>query len=187
MENESQQTAGKNVDDAQSLMNRTNISALSQMTNLNAVSSLLQIYSNDKNQDDLDDSWNAAYTLRHSMLPTSYISAEQAQKILFIGKAIMILQSPRTPIQERIPQNELQAFSEALCHLQQQVELNPVLLCKVIEEIRECVANRLWHLIVVQSQLVNNLIAAKDYFLLGKGEFFQLFIEESRELMMLAP
>jgi hypothetical protein len=37
------------------------------------------------------------------MLAQSYISAELAAKILFIGKAIMILQSQRTPIQERIP------------------------------------------------------------------------------------
>jgi len=69
------------------------------LSNLNAVSSLLQLYSNDKNKDKEDDeSWNSIYTLRHSMLASSYISSELAQKILFIGKAIMILQSPRTPI-----------------------------------------------------------------------------------------
>lgn len=95
----------KNFDDGHSVMNKTNVSALSSLTNLNAVSSLLQIYSNESKEAD-DDSWNS-YTLRHSMLANSYISAEQAQKILFIGKAIMILQSSRTPIQERIPQEEL--------------------------------------------------------------------------------
>jgi DNA-directed RNA polymerase subunit F len=87
------------------------------------------------------------------MLPSSYISADLAQKILFIGKAIMILQSSRTPIQERIPADELQAFSEAITHLQQQPQLNPSLLAKVVEEIRECIAQRLWHLIVIQSEL----------------------------------
>jgi gamma-tubulin complex component 4 len=60
------------------------------------------------------------------------------------------------------------------------VEFNSVLLERVIEEIRECVATRLWHLVVIQSDLMNDLSAAKDYFLLGKGEFFQTFIEESR-------
>jgi len=83
------------------------------------------------------------------MLPSSYISQEQALKILFIGKAIMILQSKRTPLQERIPSDELQAFSEAIIHLQQMKELNSVLFIKVIEEIRECIANRLWHLVVI--------------------------------------
>jgi len=60
------------------------------------------------------------------------------------------------------------------------VEFNSVLLERVIEEIRECIATRLWHLVVIQSDLMNDLSAAKDYFLLGKGEFFQTFIEESR-------
>ena len=46
-----------------------------------------------------DENWSANYTLRHSMLASSCISVELAQKILFIGKAVMILQSPRTPIQ----------------------------------------------------------------------------------------
>ena len=62
-----------------------------------------------------------------------------------------------------------------------------MLFGKVIEEVRECVANRLWHLIVVRSELVTNLTAAKDYFLLGKGEFFQTFIEEARDLMIMPP
>jgi len=45
------------------------------------------------------------------MLPSAYISAELAQKILFIGKAVKVLQSNKTPIQERIPSDELKAFS----------------------------------------------------------------------------
>jgi len=38
-----------------------------------------------------DEDWNTSYTLRHSMLPNSYITVELAMKILFIGKAILIL------------------------------------------------------------------------------------------------
>jgi hypothetical protein len=38
-----------------------------------------------------EEDWNANFTLRHSMLPNSYISVELAMKILFIGKAILIL------------------------------------------------------------------------------------------------
>lgn len=62
-----------------------------------------------------------------------------------------------------------------------------MLFGKVIEEIRECVANRLWHLIVISSDFVSDLTAAKDYYLLGKGEYFQTFIEEARTLMQLPP
>jgi gamma-tubulin complex component 4 len=57
----------------------------------------------------------------------------------------------------------------------------------VIEEIRECIASRLWHLVVIRSDLMEDLRAAKDYFLLGKGEFYQTFLEEARTLMALPP
>ena len=50
--------------------------------------------------------------------------------------------------------------------------LNVSLFGKIIEEIRHCVASRLWHFIVLQQDCLADLGAAKDYFLLGKGEFF---------------
>ena len=62
-----------------------------------------------------------------------------------------------------------------------------MLFAKVIENIRECVANRLWHLIVARSNLMEDLRAAKDYFLLAKGEFYQTFLQEARSIMSLAP
>ena len=50
----------------------------------------------------------------------------------------------------------------------------------MIEEIRECIASRLWHLTVIRSDLMEDMRAAKDYFLLAKGEFYQTFLEEAR-------
>jgi hypothetical protein len=38
-----------------------------------------------------DDDWNAAYTLRISMIPSSYFPPSLAEKILFIGKALRVL------------------------------------------------------------------------------------------------
>jgi hypothetical protein len=46
------------------------------------------------------------------------------------------------------------------------------LFSKIIEEIRECIASRLLHLVVVKASLVDHLKAIKDYFLLCKGEFY---------------
>jgi hypothetical protein len=46
--------------------------------------------------DSKDDEWNGVYTLRISMLPTSYFPPHLAEKILFIGKALRVLQSKRT-------------------------------------------------------------------------------------------
>ena len=76
------------------------------------------------------------------------------QKILFIGKAVKVLQSKQTPMEDRIPPSELQCFSQAIIKLQNLPQFNALLFAKVIEEIRECIANRLWHLIVVRSNLM---------------------------------
>jgi hypothetical protein len=41
--------------------------------------------------------------------------------------------------------------------------------------------------VVVRADLNGHLKALKDYFLLAKGDFFQCFLEESRQLMRLPP
>lgn len=66
-------------------------------------------------------------------------------------------------------------------------EFNALLFSKIIEEIRECVASRLLHLVVVKASLLDHLKAIKDYFLLSKGEFYQTFLEEARHIMTLPP
>lgn len=71
--------------------------------------------------------------------------------------------------------------------LQKLPEFNVVLFSRIIEEIRECIANRLLHLVVVKASLVDHLKAIKDYFLLCKGEFYQTFLEEARSIMAMPP
>jgi gamma-tubulin complex component 4 len=66
-------------------------------------------------------------------------------------------------------------------------EFNILLFSKIIEEIRECIASRLLHLVVVKANLMEHLKAIKDYFLLSKGEFYQTFLEEARSIMSLPP
>lgn len=59
-------------------------------------------------------------------------------------------------------------------------EFNIMVFQRVIEEIRETIARRLWHLTVIKAQMIEDLKAIKDYFLLAKGEFYQTFLEEAR-------
>ena len=140
---------------------------------MNVVSTILAMGQDKYDEDDSEaENWNSLFTLRLSMLPTSYIPATLGQKILFIGKAVKVLQSNKTPPEDRIPPSELQCFSEAIIQLQNLPEFNTLLFSKVVEEIRECIASRLWHLIVLRSNLMEDLRAAKDYFLLAKGEFY---------------
>jgi hypothetical protein len=51
------------------------------------------------------------------MLPISYFPPSLAEKILFIGKAIRVLQSKKTALSDRVPIADLEAFSEALMKL----------------------------------------------------------------------
>ena len=121
------------------------------------------------------------------MLPTSYFPASLAEKLLFIGKALRVLQSKRTQIQDRVPTEELESYSEAIAKLQKIPEFNIILFSRVIEVIRESIAGRLLHLVVVKASLLDHLRAIKDYFLLSKGEFYQTFLEEARSIMTLPP
>lgn len=66
-------------------------------------------------------------------------------------------------------------------------EFNVILFSKVIEEIRECVASRLWRLVVVKAELPVHINSIKDFFLLSKGEFYQTFLGEARHIMGLPP
>jgi hypothetical protein len=68
------------------------------ISNLNLVGSILTMDPESLGADDdaKDDEWNAVYTLRISMLPCSYFPPSLAEKILFIGKAVRVLQSKKT-------------------------------------------------------------------------------------------
>lgn len=91
--------------DAKSELNKTSMSNYGA----NIFSSIMVMSSGNFGEDDQnrDDEWNTLFSLRLSMLPSSYISASLAQKILFIGKAVKVLQSKRTPAEDRIPEDEL--------------------------------------------------------------------------------
>jgi gamma-tubulin complex component 4 len=97
------------------------------------------------------------------------------------------LQSKRTRQEDRIPLDELQAFSEAIMKMSRISEFNVILFSKIIEEIRECVASRLWHLVVVKADLMVHLKSIKEYFLLAKGEFYHTFLSDARHIMIMPP
>jgi len=183
--------------EAQKQLNTTKISATSVANTKSMIGSILQMaadnfgasddFFGDLGSTNIENEWNISYTLRISMLPHCYISQTLANKILFIGKAVRVLQSKRTRQEDRIPLEELQAFSEAIMKMSKISEFNVILFSKIIEEIRECVASRLWHLVVVKAELMSHLKSIKDYFLLAKGEFYQTFLGDARHIMSLPP
>ena len=57
----------------------------------------------------------------------------------------------------------------------------------MVEQVREYVAHKLWELVVLKSDLLSHLRALKQYYLLAKGEFYHLFLEEACTMMALPP
>ena len=58
---------------------------------------------------------------------------------------------------------------------------------RVVERIRKPVADRLGKLVVVDAELPRHLRALRAYLLLGRGDFYQCFLEEARALLAAPP
>ena len=56
-----------------------------------------------------------------------------------------------------------------------------------VKEVHAAVAEKLWKLIVVDADLVQHLKFIRHFFLLGKGEFYRSFIDNSRKMLAAPP
>jgi gamma-tubulin complex component 4 len=134
--------------------------------------------------------WNQQFKIQSDMLPP-YLSLHLAEKILFIGKSIKVLQQisryDRKGSTQSIPQSELMQYAESIRVHEQSSKLHIVSFELTIDRIRTSVSKYLWNLIVVDSDLFGHLEAFKHYFLLSRGDLYQSFIEDSRVLMSLMP
>ncbi|KAF2298384.1 hypothetical protein GH714_023412 [Hevea brasiliensis] len=89
--------------------------------------------------------------------------------------------------EELLPQSEADKIEAMLQGLKESSEFHKRSFEFAVDSIRAIAASHLWQLVVVRADLNGHLKALKDYFLLAKGDFFQCFLEESRQLMRLPP
>lgn len=89
--------------------------------------------------------------------------------------------------EELLPQAEADKIDVMLQELKESPEFHKRSFEHAINSIRTIAASHLWQLVVIRADLNGHLKALKDYFLLAKGDFFQCFLEESRQLMRLPP
>ncbi|KAM7276087.1 hypothetical protein ACFE04_017953 [Oxalis oulophora] len=89
--------------------------------------------------------------------------------------------------EELLPQSEADKIEAMLQDLKESSEFHKRSFECAVDAVRAIAATHLWQLVVVQADLNGHLKALKDYFLLAKGDFFQCFLEESRQLMRLPP
>jgi len=52
----------------------------------------------------------------------------------------------------------------------------------LIDRMRRSVAGLLWTLVLHRSDLLGNLTSLRNYFLMGRGDFFQQFLDEVRRI-----
>ncbi|MBA0560209.1 hypothetical protein Golob_017123, partial [Gossypium lobatum] len=89
--------------------------------------------------------------------------------------------------EELLPQSVADKIETMLLDLKESSEFHKRSFECSVDSIRAIAASHLWQLVVVRADLNGHLKALKDYFLLAKGDFFQCFLEESRQLMRLPP
>ena len=101
--------------------------------------------------------WNAQFKLRLSMLPTSYIPLHIANKILFIGRAVSLLQhadvsylADGVPL---LPHADQVTFARAVHSLQQETEFDLLNVSLKLDEMRSVVTRHMWNLVVKKAKL----------------------------------
>jgi gamma-tubulin complex component 4 len=153
--------------------------------------------------------WDS-FDIRSTMLP-SFIPPSVAEKVLFVGKAVLLLNqaSKRSSTSRLIPSSSSSAssrdssssfrhtaldlsdivrFGKSLESLKlQSTPFHLPSFEQAIDSLRQRVSSRLWNFIVLDSKLVSQLRALKNYFLLGKGDLWQTWIEQSKTLLSLPP
>lgn len=149
------------------------------------------------------DSQMDTFHIRAEMLP-SYIPSREADIILFVGTSLHLFENDvhkvdslslqsnvhvalrhlpnRDSHRDRIEEKR-QEFRVEFLSLQKQEIFSLEKLQASLDKIRSTVAKDLWDICVVQANLESHLTMLKDFFLLGFGELYMVFLEEVSHVM----
>ncbi|CAL8404727.1 unnamed protein product [Boreogadus saida] len=129
------------------------------------------------------------FSLRVEMLP-SYIPVRVAEKILFVGESVQMFENHNHSPASRagsILKHQEDLFAAELHRLKQQPLFSLVDFENLIDGIRSTVAEHLWTLMVEESDLLGQLKIIKDFYLLGRGELYQVFIDHAQHMLKTPP
>ena len=81
--------------------------------------------------------WHQGFQVSMQTLPPN-VSVSIAESILFVGKAVRVLQRPTGPLKSHdlLPQSDVISFAQALRHLQQQEVFDQIGFERTVEVIR---------------------------------------------------
>ncbi|KAF4018054.1 hypothetical protein G4228_009623 [Cervus hanglu yarkandensis] len=128
------------------------------------------------------------FSLRVEILP-SYIPVRVAEKILFVGESVQMFENQNVNLTRKgsILKNQEDTFAAELHRLKQQPLFSLVDFEQLVDRIRSTVAEHLWKLMVEESDLLGQLKIIKDFYLLGRGELFQAFIDTAQHMLKTPP
>uniref|UniRef100_A0A1A7YDD3 Gamma-tubulin complex component n=2 Tax=Iconisemion striatum TaxID=60296 RepID=A0A1A7YDD3_9TELE len=128
------------------------------------------------------------FSLRTEMLP-SYIPIRVAEKILFVGESVQMFENHNhSPSRAgSILKHQEDLFAAELHRLKQQPLFSLVDFENLINRIRSTVAEHLWTLMVEEANLLEQLKIVKDFYLLGRGELYQVFIDLAQHMLKTPP
>ncbi len=139
------------------------------------------------------DSWNANFYIEKNNLPF-YFPISLAEDILFVGKAIKILNSNKNSDEWKVSFNDMSIFYSSLQKLNNLIfkeneDMNNLidieLYSKIITLIKNCVSKLLWKLVVNKNGFLKHLTGVRNIFLTFHGEFYYNFISKIQNLLNL--
>jgi gamma-tubulin complex component 4 len=136
--------------------------------------------------------WHGAFSLSLQALPP-WMELPTAEAALFCGRAVRVLRAPRGaalaagPASELAPSAATAAAAARLAALACSPEAARVEVDAAVGALRDDIASRLWTLMVRRAALPAHLKALRDYFLMARGDFYAVFLDEARALLALPP
>jgi len=133
--------------------------------------------------------WKSQFSLRYTMLPQALISEDLAKKILFVGKAVRVLQRSQffTKQSRQDSFKPLETFLEGMQKVKQAEMVDKINIACTIREYYFVIAGELQNLVVNKSQLVEHLDFVRNFFLLGHGAFYTSFITLGQNMFATSP
>ncbi|KAJ3131753.1 Gamma-tubulin complex component 4 [Physocladia obscura] len=129
--------------------------------------------------------WNTQFTLVSSNIP-SFIPTQLAEDILFVGKAVDAIKKSDSKhslvSKDSIIDKLLETTISELSILNNSPEFRVLEFSVAIKRVKKVVAGLLWEVVVIEENLLQHLKVCRDYYLLGRGEFWITFIEECDRL-----
>ena len=137
--------------------------------------------------------WKSNYYIVKENIPIYYPN-ELVNDILFIGKAIKVLNSNKNSDECKISFNDMSIFYTSLQGLNEIIfknndnTLNVIdieFYSKIITLIKNCVSKYLWKLVVNKNEFIKHINAVRNIFLTYHGEFYYNFITKIIDLLNL--